>query len=68
MNTCSGSAATLNSGDELVNTATPGVGKNGPVSRAPSLAAAVLYDVVLAPFVVPLVSGAARRAEPVVSY
>jgi rod shape-determining protein MreD len=29
-----------------------------------SLAATVIYDVVLAPFVVPLVSGAARRAEP----
>jgi rod shape-determining protein MreD len=31
---------------------------------ARSLSATVLYDVVLAPFVVPLVSGAARRAEP----
>jgi rod shape-determining protein MreD len=31
---------------------------------ARSLLATVLYDVVLAPFVVPLVSGAARRAEP----
>src|SRR5690349_12230420 len=29
-----------------------------------SLLATVLYDVVLAPFVVPVVSGAARRAEP----
>jgi rod shape-determining protein MreD len=37
-----------------------------PVAHA--LAATVAYDVVLAPFVVPLVSGAARRAEPVVSY
>jgi rod shape-determining protein MreD len=31
---------------------------------ARSLAFTVIYDVVLAPFVVPLVSGAARRAEP----
>jgi len=31
---------------------------------AHSLAATVLYDVLLAPFVVPLVSGIARRAEP----
>jgi rod shape-determining protein MreD len=29
-----------------------------------SLLATVIYDVVLAPFVVPVVSGAARRAEP----
>jgi rod shape-determining protein MreD len=29
-----------------------------------SLGSTVIYDVVLAPFVVPLVSGAARRAEP----
>ena len=29
-----------------------------------SLAATVIYDVVLAPFVVPAVSGAARRADP----
>lgn len=29
-----------------------------------SLGAAVIYDVVLAPFVVPLVSGALRRVEP----
>jgi rod shape-determining protein MreD len=29
-----------------------------------SLAATVIYDVVLAPFVVPVVSGAARRADP----
>lgn len=29
-----------------------------------SLGATVIYDVVLAPFVVPLVSGAVRRAEP----
>jgi rod shape-determining protein MreD len=33
-----------------------------------ALAAAVIYDVVLAPFVVPLVSGAARRVEPVTTY
>jgi rod shape-determining protein MreD len=33
-----------------------------------SLTATVLYDVILAPFVVPLVSGAVRRAEPVTSY
>jgi hypothetical protein len=32
------------------------------VSRA--LLGGVLYDVVLAPFVVPLVTGAARRVEP----
>ena len=31
---------------------------------AHSLVGTVIYDVVLAPFVVPLVSGAARRAEP----
>jgi rod shape-determining protein MreD len=31
---------------------------------ARSLGATVIYDVVLAPFVVPLVSGAARRVEP----
>jgi rod shape-determining protein MreD len=37
-------------------------------SVADSLVATILYDVVLAPFVVPLVSGAARRAEPVTSY
>jgi rod shape-determining protein MreD len=35
-----------------------------PSAVGHSLAATVLYDVVLAPFVVPLVSGAARRAEP----
>jgi hypothetical protein len=29
-----------------------------------SLVATVIYDVVLAPFVVPVVSGAARRADP----
>jgi len=29
-----------------------------------ALLAAVIYDVVLAPFIVPLVSGAARRVEP----
>ena len=29
-----------------------------------SLGATVIYDVVLAPFIVPIVSGAARRAEP----
>ena len=29
-----------------------------------SLAAVVIYDVILAPFVVPLVTGAARRVEP----
>jgi rod shape-determining protein MreD len=29
-----------------------------------ALAAGVIYDVVLAPFIVPLVSGAARRVEP----
>jgi rod shape-determining protein MreD len=34
----------------------------GAVAR--SLASTVIYDVVLAPFVVPLVSGAVRRAEP----
>ena len=33
-----------------------------------SLAAIVAYDVVLAPFVVPLVSGAARRLEPAATY
>jgi len=33
-----------------------------------ALAATVLYDVVLAPFIVPLVSGAARRVEPVAAY
>jgi rod shape-determining protein MreD len=33
-----------------------------------ALAAAVIYDVVLAPFVVPLVSGAARRVEPATTY
>jgi rod shape-determining protein MreD len=38
----------------------------GSVAR--SLLATVIYDVVLAPFVVPLVSGAARRAEPVGAY
>lgn len=32
------------------------------------LAATVIYDVVLAPFVVPVVSGAARRVEPEVTY
>jgi rod shape-determining protein MreD len=37
-------------------------------SVADSLVATILYDVVLAPFVVPLVSGAARRAEPVTTY
>ena len=38
----------------------------GAVGHA--LVAAVIYDVVLAPFIVPLVSGAARRAEPVTTY
>jgi hypothetical protein len=33
-----------------------------------TLVAVVIYDVVLAPFIVPLVSGAARRAEPVTTY
>ena len=33
-----------------------------------SLTATVLYDVMLAPFVVPLVSGAARRLEPAATY
>lgn len=37
-------------------------------SVADSLVATILYDVILAPFVVPLVSGAARRAEPVTTY
>lgn len=37
-------------------------------SVADSLSATILYDVILAPFVVPLVSGAARRAEPVTTY
>lgn len=37
-------------------------------SVAHSLAATILYDVILAPFVVPLVSGAARRAEPITTY
>jgi rod shape-determining protein MreD len=37
-------------------------------SVAHSLAATILYDVILAPFIVPLVSGAARRAEPVTTY
>jgi rod shape-determining protein MreD len=37
-------------------------------SVANSLVATILYDVILAPFVVPLVSGAARRAEPVTTY
>ncbi len=37
-------------------------------SVADSLTATILYDVILAPFVVPLVSGAARRAEPVTTY
>lgn len=37
-------------------------------SVADSLIATILYDVILAPFVVPLVSGAARRAEPVTTY
>jgi rod shape-determining protein MreD len=32
------------------------------------LVASVIYDVVLAPFIVPLVSGAARRVEPVATY
>lgn len=33
-----------------------------------TLLAGVIYDVVLAPFIVPLVSGAARRVEPAVTY
>ena len=33
-----------------------------------ALLAGVIYDVVLAPFIVPLVSGAARRVEPAVTY
>ena len=37
-------------------------------SVAHSLFATVIYDVFLAPFVVPLVSGVARRAEPVGAY
>lgn len=37
-------------------------------SVAHSLVATILYDVILAPFIVPLVSGAARRAEPVTTY
>lgn len=37
-------------------------------SVADSLVATILYDVILAPFIVPLVSGAARRAEPVTTY
>ena len=32
-----------------------------------ALAGGVIYDVVLAPFIVPLVSGAARRVEPAVT-
>lgn len=38
----------------------------GSVGHA--LTATVLYDVVLAPFIVPLVSGAARRVEPATTY
>jgi rod shape-determining protein MreD len=37
-------------------------------SVANSLTATILYDVLLAPFVVPLVSAAARRAEPITTY
>jgi rod shape-determining protein MreD len=33
-----------------------------------ALVAVVIYDVVLAPFIVPLVSGAARRVEPAGTY
>ncbi|HET6816301.1 MAG TPA: rod shape-determining protein MreD [Mycobacteriales bacterium] len=33
-----------------------------------ALVATVLYDVFLAPFIVPLVSGAARRVEPATTY
>ena len=33
-----------------------------------ALSAGVIYDVVVAPFIVPLVSGAARRVEPVTTY
>jgi rod shape-determining protein MreD len=33
-----------------------------------ALVATVIYDVVLAPFIVPLVSGAARRVEPAGAY
>lgn len=33
-----------------------------------ALSAGVIYDVVLAPFIVPLVSGAARRVDPVTTY
>lgn len=33
-----------------------------------ALVAAVIYDVILAPFIVPLVSGAARRVEPATTY
>jgi rod shape-determining protein MreD len=33
-----------------------------------ALVSVVIYDVVLAPFIVPLVSGAARRVEPVTTY
>jgi len=40
----------------------------GTSSVADSLTATILYDVILAPFIVPLVSGAARRAEPVTTY
>jgi len=40
----------------------------GAGSVADSLTATILYDVILAPFIVPLVSGAARRAEPVTTY
>ena len=36
-------------------------------ATAHSLAATIAYDVILAPFIVPLVSGAVRRTEPVVS-
>jgi rod shape-determining protein MreD len=41
-----------------------GDGRITGAAVARSLAAAVLYDVVLAPFVVPVVSGAIRRTEP----
>jgi rod shape-determining protein MreD len=40
----------------------------GWASVGHALAATSLYDVVLTPFVVPLVSGAARRVEPEVTY
>jgi rod shape-determining protein MreD len=40
----------------------------GASSVGRSLVATVIYDVVLAPFIVPLVSGAARRVEPATTY